>query len=92
MFPDEPRFQSYALELHQVEYGFLELAAWYIPLRQRVEGHAEVVSTSIGERENRIRIGVLNAETQAWVMARSQELSIPPSAITVEVTGPFEPS
>lgn len=72
------------------KYGWLQLMEWYRPLSNNVFQLEGVTSSSIGTKDNRIHIGVIDPERHApAVEAELDRLDIPREAVIIRQMGPF---
>lgn len=71
-------------------YSWLQLIDWYRPLTANVHQLEGVTSSSIGHKENRIQIGVVDPERHsAAVEEEIDRLDIPRDAVIIHQQGPF---
>ncbi len=70
-------------------YAFSDLRNWYDRVVE-VLGIPGVVFTDIDERDNRLKVGVEDAETADAVRRELDRLAIPRAAVTVEESAPIE--
>jgi hypothetical protein len=71
-------------------YSWLQLMEWYRPLRNSVHQLEGVTLSSIGSKESRIQIGVVDPERHAAaVEAELDRLDIPREAVIIRQMGPF---